>query len=69
MDFVTLAIVPFISISLFRAAIPMMVSIHVARDVAARSVGEKAAPLPSLSTGASVMIFSHRNVYMGSFCS
>ena len=36
------------------AEIPMIVAIQVAKAVAARSVGEKDSPIPSLSTGASV---------------
>ena len=37
---------------------PMMVSMQLAREVATISVGENASPLPSLSTGASVMYVS-----------
>jgi hypothetical protein len=37
-----------------RAAMPMMVSIQLASEVASRSVGEKWVPSPWLSFGASV---------------
>ena len=58
MTLVTSAVVPVMSIFRFLAAIPMMVMMQDASEVAHRSVGEKASPLPSLSTGASVIIYS-----------
>ena len=56
MILVTSAEAPVISMERLSAEIPMIVSIQEAREVAARSVGENASPLPWLSTGASVMI-------------
>ena len=56
--FFTEALVPEISILCFCAAIPIMVIIQDPRAAATKSVGEKASPLPLLSTGASVIIAS-----------
>lgn len=54
--FSTSASILSIFISRALAAIPIVVRIQVARDVAVESVGEKDSPLPWLSTGASVTI-------------
>jgi hypothetical protein len=55
---VTFAVARPMSIAFRWATIPMVVSMHVPRAVATRSVGEKASPFPMLSFGASVSCFS-----------
>src|SRR3954463_5672457 len=52
--FSTSTLIPSRSKPMLRALMPITVSIHVASDVANRSVGEKRSPLPLLSVGASV---------------
>ena len=52
---VTAAVAPFKDTSIWFALIPITVSIQLARPVATVSVGEKAAPFPLLSVGASVI--------------
>jgi len=53
---VTLARSPSIEISFSCAAMPIIVNMHMAKEVHNKSVGEKASPFPLLSTGASLVI-------------
>ena len=56
MCLVMLACAPSMSMPRSRAPMPITVRAQLASAVATRSVGEKASPLPWLSTGASVMM-------------
>src|SRR4051812_48955403 len=52
--FSTSTLIPSKSKPMLRALMPITVIMHVASEVASRSVGEKRSPLPLLSVGASV---------------
>lgn len=51
---VTVAVAPTMSISIERAAMPMMLRMQLPSETASRSLGEKPCPYPLLSLGASV---------------
>ena len=67
-SFCTETVIPRRSTPSDSALMPIVVLMQVPRAVATRSVGEKAAPFPLLSAGASVAIFDFDGPWVASQC-